>query len=236
MDLDIQNAAAAGIKWLKSREQVEVKEISRSIQALSLWNENTSLLIEMLLSKKKDAFWKTDKPVPDTARAISALAGCELVQPDSIDWILEQQKDGNWNNSEIDTSYALIALADAGIRNEAGCEWLSRNYGAKWEHAGTTSLVLMALIKQNKPGYDGFIKNRAQWLISKRKDGGWTYIATSNLVMQALILSGEAGRIDIDPSIKWLLGKQDNGNWGDITSTALSLISLRFHLDKFNIV
>ncbi len=232
MDRDIYAAAAAGIKWLENQEPVEVKDLSRSIQALSLWNENTSLLIELLLSKKKDAFWKTDKPIPDTARAISALAECKMVQPGSIEWILEQQKDGNWSISEIDTSYALIALADSGIRNEPGCEWLFHKYGNKWEHAGTTSLILIALIKQNRHRYKDFIKDRASWLLSKRKDGGWIYIATSNLVLQALILSGEAGRIDIDPSIKWLLGKKDNGNWGDITSTALSLISLRFYLNK----
>jgi hypothetical protein len=57
------------------------------------------------------------------------------------------------------------------------------------------------------------------------------HIATSNLAIQALILAEEA---DITPSIQWLLGKQENSNWGDITSTSLSLISLKMYLDKLN--
>jgi hypothetical protein len=36
--------------------------------------------------------------------------------------------------------------------------------------------------------------------------------------------------MDIAPSIQWLLGRQENGNWGDLTSTALSLISLKMYL------
>lgn len=188
-------------------------------------------MIEILLSKEKDGFWETEKPLLDTARACSALAGCGIIYSDTINWILERQDDGNWNNNEIDTSYALIALGDASIKNESGCEWLRCNYGEKWEHAGTTSLIITALLKQNKTKYGEFIKDRSSWLLSKRQSGGWVYVATSNLVIQALMLAEEA---DITPSIQWLLGKQDNGNWGDITSTSLSLISLRIYLDKLN--
>jgi sulfite reductase beta subunit-like hemoprotein len=206
--------------------------MSRTIQALSLWGKTTSDLIEILLSKKKDGFWETEKPLLDTARACSALAGCGIIYSDTINWILDRQEyDGNWNNNEIDTSYALIALGDAGIKNESGCEWLRRNYGERWEHAGTTSLIITALLKQNKTKYGEFIKDRSSWLLSKRQSGGWIYTATSNLAIQALMLAGEA---DITPSIQWLLEKQDNGNWGDITSTSLSLISLKMYLDKLN--
>lgn len=188
-------------------------------------------MIEILLSREKDGFWETEKPVPDTSRACSALAGCGMIYADTINWILEQQKDGNWDNNEIDTAYALIALGDAGIKNESGCEWLRRNYGEKWEHAGTTSLIITALMKQNKTKYGVFIEDRSGWLLSKRQSGGWVYTATSNLVIQALMLAEEA---DIAPSIRWLLEKQDNGNWGDITSTSLSLVSLKMYLDKLN--
>ena len=191
----------------------------------------TSGLVEVLLSKKKDESWETETPLLDTARACSALAVCGIIHSDTINWILERQEDGNWNNNEIDTSYALIALGDAGIKNEPGCEWLWRNYGTKWEHAGTTSLIITALLKQNRTKYGEFIKDRSGWLLSKRQSGGWTYIATSNLAIQALILAEEA---DIALSIQWLLEKQDNGNWGDITSTSLSLISLKMYLDKLN--
>ncbi len=228
---DIQEAALRGLEWLKNQKPAAIKDMSRMIQALSLWNEPVYELIELLLSKKKDGFWETDTPLLDTARACSALAGCGIMQPEAIKWILERQKGENWNNNEIDTSYALIALGDCGIKNRQGCEWLVHNYGVKWEHAGTTSLIITALSKQDKNKYGDFIKDRAKWLHSKRQSGGWIHIATSNLAIQALILADET---DIEPSIRWLLGKQHCGNWGNVNSTSLSLISLKMYLDKLN--
>ena len=140
----------------------------------------------------------------------------------------------NWNNSEIDTAYALMALGECRIKNENGCNWLVSNYGKKWEHPGTTSLIITALSRQDNEKYRDFIKDRAKWLLSKREDSGWTYIATSNLVIQALILAGVEDE-DIAPSIKWLLGKQqENGSWKDIISTTLSLVTLKMYLDKVN--
>ena len=223
---EIYISANSGIEWLKDQDITEIKDLSRSIQALSLWNEKTVHLMGILLTRKKGLIWETDKPLLDTARACSALSGCGIIADEQLEWILEQQKDDNWGNSEIETSYALIALGDAGIKNQQGCEWLVRNYGKKWEHIGTTSLIITALIKQNKEKYLDFIKDRAGWIISKRESGGWTYTATSNLAIQALILSDEK---DVAPSIRWLLGRQEHGNWGDIISTALSLISLKMY-------
>ncbi|MCZ7401123.1 MAG: hypothetical protein O8C61_02765 [Candidatus Methanoperedens sp.] len=227
-------AASRGLAWLKEQEPETVKDISRSIQALSLWDEPASILIEKLISMRIDGYWETETPINDTARACIALSGCRQIQTEILQWIQKEQKNDNWNNSEIDSSYALISLADRGIKNETGCQWLFRNYGKEWEHPGTTSLIITALSKQDKTRYGDFIKGRANWLISKREDGGWKYIATSNLVIQALILSG-IGEQEITPSIAWLLGKQeDNGSWKDIISTTLSLISLKMYLDKFN--
>ncbi len=189
----------------------------------------------MLLSRKKGSFWETDKPVPDTSRACSALAGCGNIQSDALAWILSQQTNSNWNDNEIDTSYALIALGDCGTKNTAGCDWLIGNYGTKWEHVGTTSLIITALLKQDGNNYNNFINDRISWILSKRLSGGWIYVATSNLAIQALIL---AGGLDfekrIGPSIQWLIEKQKRNNWGDVTSTSLSLISLRIYLDKLN--
>jgi len=231
----IDIAAMRGLDWLKKQKPTSVKDISRSIQALSLWNEPAKQLIELLLSMKKDGFWETDTLIPDTARACSALAGCGQAQPDSIRWLLNQQKNDNWRDNEIDTAYALIALGDSAVKNEAGCEWLVSNYGEKWEHPGTTSLIITALLKQDGNEYRFFINDRAGWLLSKRLFGGWTHIATSNLVIQALILAGERDiEKEIGPSIKWLLEKQVRDNWGNITASALSLISLRMYLDKLN--
>ncbi|NJD51516.1 MAG: terpene cyclase/mutase family protein [Candidatus Methanoperedens sp.] len=231
---DLTDAASRGLEWLKEQQPETIKDISRSIQALTLWNKPASSLIEKLLSLKKDGFWETQTPLTDTARAFIALCKCGKVQPGIITWIQEQQLDDNWNNSEIDTAYALMALGECSIKNKSGCKWLVSNYGKKWEHPGTTSLIITALSIQDKEKYCGFINDRASWLLSKREDGGWTYIATSNLVIQALIVSGVEDE-DIAPSIKWLLGKQqENGSWRDIISTTLSLITLKMYLDKLN--
>ena len=224
----VNRSASSGIAWLKDQDITEIKDLSRSIQAFSLWNEKTLHLMGILLTRKKGAFWETEKPLLDTARACSALAGCGIIANEPIDWILGQQKDGNWSNNEIETSYALISLGDAGIKNEDGCEWLVSNYGKKWEYIGTTSLIITALLKQNKKKYLEFVINRANWILSKRESGGWTYTATSNLAIQSLLHLGER---DIALSIQWLIGRQEQGNWGDITSTALSLISLKLFLD-----
>ncbi len=227
----INDAALHGLSWLKKQKPESVKDISRALGVLSMWNEPKQELIESLLTKRKDGFWETDTSILDTARACSALAECGIKQSGTIRWILDQQKNDNWGNSGIETAYALIALGDCSVKNESGCEWLSGNYGEPWEHVGTTSLIITALIKQDRNEYIEFIKNGSRWLLSKRQSGGWTHIATSNLAIQALILVGER---DVEPSVQWLLEKQDNGNWGNITSTALSLISLGMYLDKFN--
>ncbi|HEX7628184.1 MAG TPA: prenyltransferase/squalene oxidase repeat-containing protein [Candidatus Methanoperedens sp.] len=228
------NAASCGLKWLKEQQPETIKDISRSIQALTLWNEPASIRVEKLLSLKKDGYWETETPLTDTARAFIALCVCGKAQPEIIGWIQEQQRGDNWNNSEIDTAYALMALGECRIKNEKGCNWFVSNYGKKWEHPGTTSLIITALSKQDNEKYRDFIKDRARWLLSKREDSGWTYIATSNLVIQALILAGAKDE-DIAPSIKWLLGKQqENGSWKDIISTTLSLVTLKMYLDKVN--
>ncbi|MDO9097240.1 MAG: hypothetical protein Q7U60_03875 [Candidatus Methanoperedens sp.] len=232
---EIADSARPGLSWLKKQKPVAVKDLSRMIQTLSLWNEPAVELIEVLLSKRKGAFWETDTPLLDTARACSALAGCGMIQPDALEWILGQQKFNNWNNNEIDTAYALIALGDSGVKNERGCEWLFGGYGEKWEHAGTTALIITALLKQDRDRYAGFIKNRSDWLISKRESGGWIYIATSNLAIQALILAGERDiEKEVGLSIEWLLEKQNKDNWGNIIATSLSLISIKMYLDKLN--
>jgi len=231
-DLEIENAVVRGIVWLRNQEPCTVKDISRSIQSLSMWDEPAQHLIELLQKRENDGRWETDSTITDTARACIALAACGIIKKEAVDWILDQQKGDNWNNNEIDTAYALVALSDCGEKNPSGCEWLFYNYGKKWEHAGTTSLIITALIKQDKNRYCDFIKNRAFWLLSKREDGGWMHTATSNLVIQALLYSGEIDIPEITSSIRWLLGKEENGKWENITATSLSLITLKMYMDK----
>ncbi len=232
--IDVLASASCGLEWLKAQHPRTIKDLSRSIQAFVFWHEPAYHLIEQLLSLKKNGCYETGTPLIDTARAGSALCKCCGVQPEIIRWIQAEQEKNNWNNSEIDAAYALIALADCGVKNEKGCEWLFHFYGKKHEHAGTTSLIITALLKQDESKYRDFIHERALWLLSKSESGGWIHLATSNLVIQALIHSGIQEHY-ILKSIKWLIEKQqENGCWKDITSTSLSLISLRMYLDNLN--
>ncbi|MDL5502760.1 MAG: hypothetical protein QSU88_06040, partial [Candidatus Methanoperedens sp.] len=104
------NAVSLGMEWLKQQQPETIKDISRSIQALTSWKEPNFSLIKKLLSLKKDGFWETQTPLTDTARAFIALCKCGNIRPEIITWIQEQQRGDNWNNSEIDTAYALMAL------------------------------------------------------------------------------------------------------------------------------
>jgi len=113
-DLDIENAVVRGIGWLKKQKPGTIKDISRSIQSLSMWDEPVQHLIELLFEREKDGVWETDSTITDTSRACIALAGCGIIRKEAVDWISDQQKADNWNNNEIDTAYALIALSDCG--------------------------------------------------------------------------------------------------------------------------
>ena len=191
-------------------------------------NDHAARLIRM----KQGGAW--DESVRETARACSALANIGIVFNDSKRWLLSQYHDGSWNENVYDTTYALVALADMGESNEDGCQWLVDNYGADWEHVGTTALIISALWKQDKllgsAIYRDFINERAEWILSERKiDGGWKFISTSNIVMQALMLVGFKNELEGD--IQWLLGvMNDNGSWGkgdgDVIATALGLITI----------
>jgi len=219
--------------WLLSRDISSVKEISRVIQAAHLWDVRTDLVPE-LMSLKKGAVW--DNSLRDTARAASALTSEGIVFSDVISWMLSEQKDGAWNNDVYDTAYVLTALADMGVVSREGCLWLIDNYGASWEHPGTTALIINALKKQDEINkdessyFEDFIDERARWMLSKRTEkGAWKTPATSNIVMQALINAGYGS--ELGEYVQWLLDRMnDNGSWGknkgDINTTALTLITL----------
>ena len=146
-------------------------------------------------------------------------------------WLLTRKSKDSWNDDVYDTAYALGALADMGTQDRTGCKWLYEHYCPAWEQVGTTSLIIMALKKQeNLAGskdFDTFIREKAEWILSKRgQDGGWVYISTSNLAIQALLLAGF--KDEIEDSVHWLLeNAHKNGAWGnkedDINATALAL-------------
>ena len=218
--------------WIKTQQPDSTKELSRIISACALWgipnNDDAACLIRM----KQDGAWNGS--VRETARACSALASIGIMFNDSKQWLLNHQHGGSWNGDVYDTTYALAALADMGASNKDGCRWLVDNYGADWEHVGTTALVITALWKQDKlPGsvvYRDLINKHAEWLLSQRETGGgWKFISTSNIVMQALMLVGFEDELDAD--VQWLLGEiNDNRSWGrgngNVVATALGLITV----------
>ena len=225
--------------WLLSRNIHEVKELSRAMLACHLWDMKSDLA-PGLIRLKIGGSW--NHSLRDTARAASALAAIGIVYPDVSTWMLSEQKGNSWNEEVYDTAYALITLADMGITNERGCSWLVDNYGPAWEHPGTTALILQALISQGRlgdndtPDWKEFIRERAGWLLSRRTPGeAWGPIATSNLVMQALLLAGYSRQLE--EAKLWLIsGMSANGSWGkgtrDITATSLSLITLGYLREK----
>jgi squalene cyclase len=221
--------------WLLSRDIRDVKELSRALLACHLWDVKSDLAPK-LIRLKKEGSW--NHSLRDTSRAASALAAIGLFFPDVSRRMLSEQKGGSWNEDVYDTAYALLALADMGVEDREGCMWLVENYGPAWEHPGTTALILSALTGQLRlgdksiPGNEVFIHERARWLLSRRtQEGAWGPIATSNLVMQALLLAGY-GR-ELEGTSQWLLSRMNiNGAWGenagDVTATSLSLITLGY--------
>ena len=227
----------ASFKWLYSQEITKVKDLARVVQASYLWNENNNFA-EQLMGLRTGDCWNSD--LRDTSRAVSVLALTGTAFTETGKWILEKQNNGSWNEDVYDSTYALASLADLGLFNPEGCQWLIENYGEKWEHPGTTALVITALMKQDRLGntndYEMFIEEKARWIISRKEgNNSWKTPATSNLVIQSLMLAGH--RDEVTDSVKWILDQMnDNGSWGkengDINTTSLSLITLHEYIDS----
>ncbi|MCL2863040.1 MAG: terpene cyclase/mutase family protein [Methanimicrococcus sp.] len=142
---------------------------------------------------------------------------------------------GDAANDIYNTAYVLSALADAGVAQEDVCLAICNNDNPNWRHPGTTALILTALWKQKSLGQFGekadtavfeFISKKTNDLLFVRKDGYWSYPATSCLVLQALLLCGQ--KSEAGQSLSWLLAAQnDNGSWeNDLNTTALALLTL----------
>lgn len=227
----------ASFKWLYSHDIINVKELARVVQASYLWNEKNDFA-KKLIDMRTGNSWNND--LRDTSRAASVLALTGTVFKESGEWILAKQIKSSWNEDVYDSTYALTALADIGFFNPEGCRWLIDNYGKKWEHPGTTSLIITALIKQGKLGntdvYNEFVEEKVRWILSKRGTGAaWKTPATSNLVIQSLMLAGY--KSELKEPVEWLLEHmKDNGAWGkdngDINTTSLSLITLHEYMNE----
>ncbi len=220
---------AKALDWIEMQQPDSIKEVSRLVWARGAWklsSRHTARLIKL----KGNPPWGGD--ARETARVVSSLSQMGLIFPDVKQWLLSQKREGSWNGNVYDTTYSLIALADMDVHDPEGCRWLSDNYGPQWEHVGTTALIITALVKQGatQDEYRDLIDERARWLLEKREsDGGWKNIATSNIVMQPLLMLGF--REELEASIEWLMKKQNSESfWGkgddSIVATSLSLITL----------
>lgn len=220
---------AKALDWIEMQQPDSIKEIARVVWARGAWklsSRHTANLIRL----KGNPPWGGD--VRETARVVSSLSQMGLIFPNVEQWLLSQKREGSWNSNVYDTTYSLIALADMAVHDPEGCRWLSDNHGPQWEHPGTTALIITALVKQGatQDEYRDLIYERACWLLEKREsDGGWKNIATSNIVMQSLLMLGFREELEI--SIDWLMKKQNSeGFWGkgddSIVATSLSLITL----------
>ncbi|MDO9516955.1 MAG: hypothetical protein Q7J10_02790 [Methanosarcinaceae archaeon] len=228
MNIDVVHKS---FEWIKTQQPDSAKELSRIISACTPWNIPNNDYAACLIRMKQGGAWNDS--VRETARACSALADIGIMFNDSKRWLLSRQHDDSWNGDVYDTTYALAALADMGELNEDGCRWLIENYGTDWEHVGTAALIITALWKQGALSgsavYRDFINERAKWILSQRgAAGGWKFISTSNIVIQALMLVGFKGELEGD--VQWLLGEMnENGSWGkedgDVIATALGLIT-----------
>jgi hypothetical protein len=228
LELDI---VKKGFDWLSTQKIDSVKELANTVSAHALWGLKNPYIIHLIQKKEYDSW---DFSIRDTARACSALSAEGIIYKAPEKWLLSQKKEGSWNGDVYDTAYSLGALADMEVSDREGCDWLYKNYGPAWEQVGTTSLIITALKKQDNLSksrdFEEFIRERAEWILSKRgRDGGWEHISTSNLAIQALILSGFRKEVEI--SIHWLLGKvRKSGAWGnkedDINATAFTLSTL----------
>ncbi|ADE35860.1 prenyltransferase/squalene oxidase repeat-containing protein [Methanohalophilus mahii] len=230
-EIKYKDAARRGLDWLDESQPVTLKEYARSTTASYHWGRGytrTSTLIREI--HRPQSF-------REICRGASALATMGIYYPAVTHYIKTKQNNGNLEDI-YDRTYALIALADLEVPCPGECQKIIKDFDSTWEHPGTIALIIICLIKQSEltgKDYTDFIREKTDWLLSRvQENGGWKFIATSNLVLQALIMAGRSG--EIDQSIRWLLKKQnDNGSWGknngDITATAQSLITLALYIN-----
>lgn len=216
-------------QWLSTQQIQSVKELSSTLSAHAHWALPNPYITRLILEQENNGSWSSS--IRDTARACSALSTEGIVFTASARWLLARKSNNSWNRDVYDTAYALAALADMETQDKSGCNWLYEHYCPAWEQVGTTSLIITALKKQDNLAktktFETFIREKAEWILSKRGlDGGWKYISTSNLAIQALLLAGF--KEELEASVHWLLENvHESGAWGnkndEINATALTL-------------
>ncbi|MDD2339454.1 MAG: hypothetical protein PHG79_04130 [Methanosarcina sp.] len=219
-------------QWLSTQQIQSVKELSSTLSAHARWALPNPYITRLILKQEKNGSWNSS--IRDTARACSALSTEGIVFTASVRWLLARKSNNSWNRDVYDTAYALAALTDMETQDKNGCDWLYEHYCPAWEQIGTTSLIITALKKQDNLAktktFETFIREKAEWILSKRGlDGGWKYISTSNLAIQALLLAGF--KEELEASVHWLLENvHESGAWGnkndEINATALTLSTL----------
>ncbi|AEH60157.1 conserved hypothetical protein [Methanosalsum zhilinae DSM 4017] len=220
------------IDYIEKRGPNGIKELSRVVSAYCLWKEiiPQEIIDKHVLDLIIDSS-RCYESIRDIARACSALIDAGIVYNSLIKRLEEGQSEGSWNCDVYDTSYALIALADAGVYNKEGCVWLMNNFSSEWKHTGTVSLIVTALSKQAQLGehekYSRFIDDHSKWILSQRNEsGGWKYLATSNIALQALIYSGHCN--ELQSSIQWLENQicKSNIDQDKMSTTTAALIMI----------
>ncbi len=210
---EIKDAADRGFLWLELQKPYDLKEISRFTLVYTLWDRENKWLD--LLKESLQNF--QGKNVRDIARTLFSASTTGISPTNIVTWVEEQQnEDGSWGEKDVyDTTYSLTALANTGRSNPTGCKWLINNFSPKWEHPGTVSLIITSLVKQGNTGtYDAFINQKVQWLLDNEEvEGGWKYIATTTIVIDALISAGHPEATY--NAVKWILKNQNpDGSWG----------------------
>ena len=227
--------------------ETSVKELSNLALSHFHWDyrQISFLYIYALLSKHLPENFEN---IRDTARTVSCLysvslnASCGFDQEEmkkakasAVSRLLSQKKEWGSLDDIYNAAYALSALADAESFQEEICLDLCESDRPEWQHPGTTALILTALWKQKNLGLFSeeadsmifkFISEKANQLISVRRENHWKYTATSCLVLNALILCNQ--KAEAEKSLPWLLAAQkENGSWeNDLNTTALSLLTL----------
>lgn len=228
----MNSAIELSLNWLEKQRPQSMKELSRIVWARGIWNL-PSKHTPSLIALKGDNQW--DSNVRDVARIISALVNVGLIFPDVGQWLISNKEQFFHNHDIYDLTYYLIGLADMKIYDPQCAAFLVNNYNERWAYLGTTALIITALIKQENINYTDFIQHKGHWLLShKRKNGGFNTISTTNIAIQALLLSGF--KKQVQNSVDWLIQQQNiDGSWGEgknkIVATALSLITLAYYDD-----